>query len=134
SAETIKGAQSNANERAAESSITGRLLASQLQTQLDSKPVGAAEIPSDKKPLLVKDGNNNPADVKDMQQQLNAARTRDGQDPIKEDGIFGKNTKAAVEEFQEKSGLKKDGIIGPNTRDRLKLENDSNFQKLDPDV
>jgi hypothetical protein len=118
SAETIKGAQSNATERAAES----------------SKPVGAPEIPSDKKPLLVKDGNNNPADVKDIQHQLNEARGRDGQDPIKEDGIFGKNTKAAVEEFQEKSGLKKDGIIGPNTRDRLTLENNSNFQKLDPDV
>jgi peptidoglycan hydrolase-like protein with peptidoglycan-binding domain len=134
SAETLKGAQSNATERAAESSITGRLLASQLQVQLDSKPVGAPEIPSDKKPLLVKDGNNNPADVKDIQHQLNEARGRDGQDPIKEDGIFGKNTKAAVEEFQEKSGLKKDGIIGPNTRDRLTLENNSTFQKLDPDV
>src|SRR5262245_11725480 len=74
SAETLKGAQSNATARAAESSITSKVLASQLQVQLDSKPIGAPaspEVPSDKKPLLVKDGNNNPADVKDMQHQLN---------------------------------------------------------------
>jgi|GEM_PF-3997525 len=134
SAETLRGAQENATARASESSVTGRLLASQLQTQLDSRPVGASEIPSDKKPLLVKDGNNNPADVKDMQHQLNEFRAKNGQDPIKEDGIFGKNTKAAVEQFQEQSGLKKDGVIGPNTRDRLKLENNSNFQGLNSDV
>jgi murein L,D-transpeptidase YcbB/YkuD len=133
SEETLKGAQSNATARASETSITSRLLATQLQTQLSTEK-SAADIPSDKKPLLVKDGNNNPKDVKQMQHQLNEFRAQNGQDPIKEDGIFGKNTKSAVEEFQEASGLKKDGIIGPNTRDRLTLENNSNFQKLNPDV
>lgn len=32
-----------------------------------------------------------------------------------EDGIFGKNTKIAVMEFQKACGLKPDGIIGPKT-------------------
>ena len=31
------------------------------------------------------------------------------------DGIFGKNTKLAVMEFQSCHGLKADGIIGPKT-------------------
>ena len=36
------------------------------------------------------------------------------------DGIFGDNTRAAVIEFQHKSGLATDGIVGPNTMSALR--------------
>jgi hypothetical protein len=36
------------------------------------------------------------------------------------DGIFGDNTRAAVIEFQHKSGLAADGIVGPNTTSALR--------------
>lgn len=45
-------------------------------------------------------------DVKRLQRILN----------IKDDGIFGKNTKLAVTIFQAKNGLTIDGIVGPITR------------------
>jgi hypothetical protein len=35
--------------------------------------------------------------------------------PLVEDGVFGKNTKTRVKEFQMFKGLKVDGIVGPNT-------------------
>lgn len=38
---------------------------------------------------------------------------------LKVDGFFGKNTKAAVENFQKKNGLAVDGIAGPNTFAKL---------------
>ena len=134
SAETTKAAVSNATARIADSAMTSRLLATQLQAQLPAeKPVAVVGSAANEKPLLIKDHNNSPADVKNMQQQLNEFRARNGQEPLKEDGIFGPKTKAAVEQFQQANGLKKDGIIGPNTRDRLALENNSNFQKLNPD-
>ena len=134
SVETQKGAQSNATARAAESSITSKLLATQLQAQIvPEKPVAVVGSAAENKPLLIKDHPNNPADVKNMQKQVNEFRARNGLEPLKEDGIFGPKTKAAVEQFQEANGLKKDGIIGPNTRDRLALENNENFQKLNPD-
>ncbi|MDR9793622.1 peptidoglycan-binding domain-containing protein [Aeribacillus composti] len=34
---------------------------------------------------------------------------------IKDDGIFGPKTEAAVKAFQKKHGLKQDGIVGPKT-------------------
>ena len=134
SAESTKGAQSFATGKISETAITSRLLATQLQSQITpQQPVAVVGSAASPKPLLIKDGNNNPADVKDMQHQVNEFRARNGQEPLKEDGIFGPKTKAAVEQFQEANGLKKDGIIGPNTRDRLALENNPNFQKLNPD-
>lgn len=47
-------------------------------------------------------------EVKLLQETLNKA----GYDCGKADGIFGKNTKAAVEAFQKANGLKADGIVG----------------------
>lgn len=35
------------------------------------------------------------------------------------DGIFGRNTKAAVRHFQDVTGLQVDGIVGPNTHAML---------------
>jgi peptidoglycan hydrolase-like protein with peptidoglycan-binding domain len=127
-----QAAASNANTRAAENQITGQIRASQLQGQV---PVAdtAAKVPSQGK-ILVENPNVKDPAVQDFQKEINEFRVKNGQTPIKEDGIFGKETKAAVKEFQQASGLKDDGIVGDNTRSRLRLENSPSFQSVDPAV
>lgn len=53
-------------------------------------------------------------DVKEMQTLLNKIGYN-----LKEDGIFGAKTQAAVEDYQQKNGLAVDGIVGNNTRASL---------------
>jgi hypothetical protein len=127
-----QAAASNATTRAAENQITGQIRDSQLQSQV---PVAdtAPKVPSQGK-ILVENPNVKDPAVLDFQKEINEFRTKNGQPPIKEDGFFGKETKAAVKEFQKSSGLKDDGIVGDNTRSRLRLENSPSFQGLDPDV
>ncbi len=127
-----QAAASNATARAAENQITGQIRASQLQGQV---PVAGttAKVPSQGK-ILVENPNVKDPAVQDFQKEINEFRTKNGQTPIKEDGIFGKETKAAVKEFQQASGLKNDGIVGDNTRSRLRLENSPSFQSVDPAV
>jgi Putative peptidoglycan binding domain len=127
-----QAAASNANARAAENQITGQIRASQLQGQV---PVAdtAPKVPSQGKVLVENPNVKDPA-VKDFQKEINEFRKSNGQTPIKEDGIFGPETKAAVKEFQRASGLKDDGVVGDNTRSRLRLENSPSFQSVDPDV
>ena len=129
-AENKTALASNAAERASESSLTGRILANQLQSQVQAP--STAVVPS-QGPLLF-EGKNEPASTKDFQKQLNEFRSEKGLPPIKEDGIFGPETKGAVKQFQEANGLKNDGIVGDNTRSRLTLENNSDFKKLDPSI
>lgn len=132
SEEIKKGALSNATSRISESAISSKLLATQLQAQVaPEKPVAVVGSAASPKDLLFEGGKSGP-EVKEMQQQLNEFRAKNGLEPLKEDGIFGPKTKAAVEQFQQANGLKKDGIIGGNTRDRLALENNPTFQKLNP--
>ena len=54
-------------------------------------------------------------DVVDLQRRLNQL----GFDAGSEDGIFGKATQAAVEEFQRNTGLPVDGRVGPGTIEQL---------------
>jgi len=126
-----QAAASNATARASENQITGQILASQLQAQTPA--AGAAKVPSQGK-ILVENPNVKDPKVEDFQKEINEFRTKNGQTPIKEDGIFGKETKAAVKEFQQASGLKDDGIVGDNTRSRLRLENSPSFQGLNSDT
>src|SRR5262245_46168410 len=128
--ELEKSAFSGAASRAAEQAMTEKLLSSQLQAQIQS--TGTPGVSGAEKPLLVEGSTGE--DVKDIQKQVNEFRVRNGQEPIKEDGIFGPKTKAAIREFQETTGIKNDGIVGGNTRDRLTLENNENFQKLNPET
>ncbi len=55
-------------------------------------------------------------DVKELQELLSKA----GYLADKIDGVFGKNTLAAVRNFQGSRGLAVDGIVGPKTLDALK--------------
>lgn len=128
-----QAAASNATTRAAENQITGQIRASQLQSQVPVADAAAPKVPSQGK-ILVENPNVKDPAVLDFQKEVNEFRTKNGQTPIKEDGIFGKETKAAVKEFQKSSGLKEDGIVGDNTRSRLRLENSPSFQSVDPAV
>jgi Putative peptidoglycan binding domain len=126
-----QAAASNATARAAENQITGQILASQLQAQAPA--TSAPKVPSQGKVLVENPSVKDPA-VLDFQKEINEFRTKNGQTPIKEDGFFGPETKAAVKEFQKSSGLKDDGIVGDNTRSRLRLENSPSFQGLNSDT
>ena len=53
-------------------------------------------------------------DVLALQRRLNAL----GAD-VKEDGIFGTGTRAAVMAFQGSNGLRPDGVVGQKTRAAL---------------
>jgi hypothetical protein len=68
-------------------------------------------------PLLV-NGSRGPQ-VQQMQSRLNEWRAANGKPPIGQDGIFGKETEAALREFQAANGLKADGIAGPKTNELL---------------
>ncbi|MAX51414.1 MAG: hypothetical protein CMH22_05500 [Methylophaga sp.] len=70
--------------------------------------------------LLLKSGTKGD-NVKTMQSTLVALGFLD-----KADGVFGKNTKKAVEDFQKANGLKVDGIAGKNT---IKTINSLNSRK-----
>lgn len=47
------------------------------------------------------------------------------------DGIYGSNTKAAVQEFQREAGIPVDGIVGPQTLEALKKANKSPQQNTE---
>jgi peptidoglycan hydrolase-like protein with peptidoglycan-binding domain len=84
-------------------------------------------------PGLLSVGNQGP-EVQNLQNQLNEWRAANGKSPIIADGIFGPKTEAALKEFQQATGLNADGIAGPRTADRFRLENNPNFQRLDPEM
>lgn len=54
-------------------------------------------------------------DVRRLQRALNAW----GFGPLAEDGIFGRGTRSAVQQFQAVHGLTVDGVVGPNTWNAL---------------
>lgn len=56
------------------------------------------------------------AEVRQLQERLNAAGARDAQGrALQSDGVFGQNTEDAVRNFQRARGLEVDGIAGPAT-------------------
>lgn len=68
---------------------------------------------------LLREGDHGPA-VKELQAQLREMgyRGADGQ-PLKSDGSFGPNTKAALQAYQRDHRLEADGIAGPRTNRSL---------------
>lgn len=73
--------------------------------------------PLDVKPVITRDlkVNCKGIDVKLLQERLNELKYDCG----KVDGVFGKNTKAAVIKFQKAKNITADGIVGKNTAKKL---------------
>lgn len=66
-------------------------------------------------------------DVNEVQTAVNlwgSDATLAGKTALAVDGKYGDKTKAAVTEFQKKTGAKVDGIVGPETRRKLKARKD----------
>jgi murein L,D-transpeptidase YcbB/YkuD len=72
------------------------------------EPEGAKTMPK-----MVSKGDSGHA-VLEVQQKLNALGYN-----LDEDGIFGRDTRAAVRHFQNVVGLDTDGIVGPDTHSAL---------------
>jgi len=58
-------------------------------------------------------------DVRDLQQALNAYRSKMGLPSIGAEGTFGPSTLRAVTQFQRANGLEADGVVGENTWKKL---------------
>jgi peptidoglycan hydrolase-like protein with peptidoglycan-binding domain len=96
-------------QRSIGNAATGRILARRTAN------AGRDEsLWKDRRPLLTRGSRGQ--DVLDVQYDLDFV----GADPLLVlDGIFGKNTQAAVMNFQAANGLESDGIVGPLTRAAL---------------
>jgi putative chitinase len=67
--------------------------------------------------MLIRNGSKGP-EVKKIQEKLGLVA----------DGIFGKNTEAAVKAWQKANGLKDDGIVGPSTLGKMGIGLSSSAQ------
>ena len=120
--------QQNPAGKFAEFAMGGLARAAQL---LNLKPEEGPKLPTDE--LLKRNDNQKTPkpEVQELQKQVNQWRAENGKKPIKEDGFFGQKTEAAVWEFQKANGLQKDGQAGIATQNRVVLETDPGFKKLD---
>ena len=87
-----------------------------MQPEAVSQPTASAQPINPPYPgTALKEGSRG-SNVVLMQRYLNAIfRSCPFSQQLKEDGVFGSKTKAAVLDFQRMAGIKQDGIIGPAT-------------------
>jgi putative chitinase len=94
-----------------QNSTSGGSKASQESTPQNSNASGANnKSGSGKQTLKLTNPYMKGEDVKEAQQRLTWWGI-----PVDIDGIYGPDTKAAVEKFQRKKGLEVDGVVGPQT-------------------
>lgn len=91
-----------------------------LKNLLDSPApeVNPAQQPKVKDARTLRSGMRG-EDVRALQMQLNAERRSLGLPLIKVDGIFGAETRGAVKDHQEATGIRQDGVVGEDTRASL---------------
>lgn len=132
-ASTPATTQQKPTGKLAEFALSGMARAAQLQSQTlikDEPP----KLPTSE--LLKRNDNQKEpkAETLELQKQVNQWRAENGKKPIKEDGFYGEKTEKAIQEFQKANTLKKDGQAGTATQNRVLLENDAGFKKLDEGV
>ena len=123
--------QQNPSAKMAEFALGGMARAAQF---LSFKPEAGAKLPTDE--LLKRNDHQKTSkpEVQELQKQVNQWRAENGKKPIKEDGFFGERTERAVAEFQKANGLQRDGQAGIATQNRVVLENDPGFKKMDSGI
>ena len=100
--------------------VAGLALLCLAGTMVIGSPARAADAPTAKSELLTTgDGYGQPRGSKPVRVLQRRLRTL-GLRPGAVDGLFGPETKAAVERFQHAAGLQVDGIVGPQTRGTLR--------------
>ncbi len=133
SASTPAPAQYSPQGKFAEFALGGLARSTQLLKQSLSKDESKTLPTAD---LLKRNDNQKEAkpEIMDLQKQVNQWRAENGKPPIKEDGFFGEKTEKAVYEFQKAGKLQKDGQAGVATQNRVLLETDRDFKKLDSGI
>jgi peptidoglycan hydrolase-like protein with peptidoglycan-binding domain/DNA invertase Pin-like site-specific DNA recombinase len=100
--------------------VAGLALLCLAGTMISGSPARAAEAPTATSELLTTgDGYGQPrgsTPVRELQRRLRTLGLRPGAI----DGLFGPQTKTAVESFQYAAGLQVDGIVGPKSRRALR--------------
>ena len=100
--------------------VAGLALLCLAGTMVAGPPARAAETPTAASELLTTgDGYGQPRGSKPVRVLQRRLRTL-GLRPGAVDGLFGPQTRAAVERFQHAAGLQVDGIVGPQTRGTLR--------------
>ena len=100
--------------------VAGLALLCLAGTMAAGSPARAAETPTAASELLITgDGYGHPRGSKPVRVLQRRLRTL-GLRPGAVDGLFGPQTRAAVERFQHAAGLQVDGIVGPQTRGTLR--------------
>lgn len=108
-------------------------------TELQGQAGGAAGVPAAQgtgpgaRVASLHAGSRGP-EVNQLQQQLNDVRHQNGQSNIAVDGQYGRQTQAAVRDFQGRAGITPNGIANAQTRERLALESNPQFQHLNTDT
>ncbi len=81
----------------------------------EAAPPEAPAFDPAERPALAAGGRNDPAEVKRLQESISLWRGLRGEPTIAADGGFGNGTKAAVTDFQTRSGLKPTGVVDADT-------------------
>lgn len=87
------------------------------ESVLSGDPVRVSAAVAEERLLRLRSPFMRGEDVRGLQKALVAAGI-----PVDTDGVFGADTKAAVEKFQEKAGLTPDGTVGAATRAALDID------------
>src|SRR4026208_941001 len=120
SPKTATALKMQATESKGQHNLSGQLIRQNLNQALPTG--GVAPIHS---------GSPQPA-IRDLQVSINKWRVENGQQQIKEDGVFSPDTQNAIREFQRENGIKEDGMAGPETMKKLSTQVDIIGLKNDP--